>query len=144
MSRILIRHVAFFAFCAVLMPLSTRAQSLPIDTPLTVNGVEAVCTGIGLDARADPRWKSFSLKIEVAGPGGSYLADERVTVSAANNPLLTVTCSAPWLLFRLPPGRYQVEAAIGSETVRSAAFVPVEGQGRIILRFGAPESIPAP
>lgn len=130
-----IRLARALALAMMLAPGAALAQDLPIDTPVTVGGVETVCTGIGLDARSDPRWAAYSLKIEIAGPGGGYLADEQVILHKDGRPLLTAACGAPWLLFRLAPGLYEVEAVIGGETVKSAAFVPAQGQGRIILRF---------
>ena len=111
------------------------AQPLAMDTPTTIGGIQTVCTGASLDAREDPRWNSYVLKVEIAGAGGRYLGDESLTLRKNGAPLLDVTCGGPWLLFRLPPGRYDVEARIGSQTVSSAGFVPATGQGRIILRF---------
>ena len=125
--------LAFFALC--LASPSGLAQTLRMDTPTVIAGVETVCTGASLDARQDPRWDSYGLKVEFAGAGGRYLGDESLTLRKAGAPLLDVTCSGPWLLFRLPPGRYDVEARIASQNASSAAFVPATGQGRIILRF---------
>jgi hypothetical protein len=51
------------------------------------------------------------------------------------NTLATLSCGGPWILLRLPPGRYDVEVETEGKTVSSAAFVPVTGQGRVILRF---------
>ena len=33
-----------------------KLPSLPFDTPQSMRDFEAVCTGIGSDARNDPRW----------------------------------------------------------------------------------------
>lgn len=129
------RRVKILALVVAFVPAAALAQSLPIDAPVTVAGIETVCTGIGLDARTDPRWLAYGLKVEIAGPGGAYLADEQVTIRKGGADLISVRCGAPWMLFRLPPGRYAVEARIGGQTASSAAFVPATGQGRIILRF---------
>ena len=119
----------------VLAGQPAAAQNLVLDTPTVVANIDVVCTGAGLDAREDPRWRAYGLKVEVAGEGGKYLGNENVDLRRDGNLLLTVTCAGPWLLFRLPPGRYEVEARIGNQTASSAAFVPLEGQGRIVLRF---------
>lgn len=129
------RHIGILL---ALLPGSALAQSLPMDTPVTIGGIETVCTGVGLDARADPRWQAYGLKIEVAGPGGDYLAGEHVTIRKDATELLAASCDAPWMLLRLPPGRYGVDARIGDQTVSSPALVPAGGQGRIVLRFAAP------
>ena len=110
-------------------------DTLPLDNPTEISGIETVCTGVGLDARADQRWNAYSLRIELAGKGGQYLGDVRVTVTKDNKAILATTCGGPWLLFKLPAARYQVDATIENKTVSSIAYVPASGQGRIILRF---------
>jgi hypothetical protein len=111
------------------------AGTLLPDRPAKLGGIETVCTGIGLEARANPAWSAYSLKVEIAGPGGAYLGQEEVTVRQGGKLLLTAACDGPWLLFQLPAGRYQVEARVEDQSVSSPAFVPASGQGRIILRF---------
>lgn len=131
-------HSILLGLVAGLAVQPAAAQSLVLDSPTMVGGIETVCTGAGLDAREDPRWNAYGLKIEIAGEGGKYLGNEVVTLRKDGNSLVTVTCGGPWLLFRLAPGRYEVEAQIGNQTASSAAFVPSQGQGRIILRFSDP------
>ena len=115
--------------------LGWAADALPPDRSVEIAGIQTVCTGVSLDARQNPRWSEFPLKVEFAGPGGQYVGSEAVTVRKAGTEILAVTCSGPWLLFGLPPGRYEVSATLEGQTSTSAAFVPNHGQGRIILRF---------
>lgn len=136
MTRI---HGVLLCIAVALAVQPAVAQDLVLDSPTMVGSIETVCTGAGLDAREDPRWRAYGLKVEIAGEGGKYLGSEVVTLRKDGNPLLTATCGGPWLLFRLAPGRYHVEAQIGDQTASSAAFVPSEGQGRIILRFTDPD-----
>jgi hypothetical protein len=75
------------------------------------------------------------LKVEIAGAGGHYLGDVTIHLKKDGAAILSASCDGPWILFRLPPGRYQVEAAINGRSVASSANVPASGQGRIILRF---------
>jgi hypothetical protein len=138
------RHMTLLkrTFLGIVVALAAQpasAQSLAMDMPTDVAGIETVCTGVSLDARQDPRWAAYGLKVEIAGAGGKYLGSEKVALGKGGQSLLEVTCDGPWLLFRLPPGRYDVEAKIGAQTVSSAAFVPVSSQGRIILRFTDPD-----
>jgi hypothetical protein len=119
--------------CSV--PVLAEDIRLAPDTPTTIAGIESVCTGVGLDARQDPRWAGYSLKVEVAGPSGQYLGDEHLVLRQSGKDLLSLTCDGPWILFRLPAGRYEVEAHVGQQATSSAAFAPASGQGRIILRF---------
>ncbi len=121
-----------------LLPAAAQAQEatlLPPDKPVTVAGVEAVCTGIGSDARENPLWASYPLKVEVAGQGGHYLGDVHVTVSQERKTVAAVKCSGPWILFRVPAGRYRVEGLTEGLTASSSALVFEKGQSRIILRF---------
>ncbi len=120
------------------LPLIAFAQefgTLAPDTPSRAGGIEAVCTGIGLDARQNPSWADYPLKIEVAGRGGQYLGDVHLVLSQKDKALATLTCSGPWILFRVPTGHYQIVVQTEGRSVSSAALVPAVGQGRIILRF---------
>ena len=124
-------------------PAQEAAQELAMDTPTQIGGIEAVCTGVSLDAREDPRWAAYGLKVEIAGAGGRYLAEETIAIRQGGKTLLTAGCKGPWMMFRLPPGRYEVEARLGEQSATSAAFVPASGQGRIILRFADAPGEPA-
>ncbi len=135
-------HIRLMGVLAFLgLPLaSAQAQPLLLDVPTMVNGVEVACTGVSLDAREDSRWSQYSLKLEFAGEGGRYLGGESVTLRRDGKTVFSDSCNGPWLLLRLPAGRYEVEASLAGETVRSAAIVPATGQARVVLRFAeAPE-----
>ena len=122
-------------------PATALAQEgLPLkpDTPIQVGTVEAVCTGVGSTARQNPAWRAYPLKIEVTGRGGRYLADVHLTLTQSERTIASVHCDGPWLLFKLPPGRYRVEAEVEGRKENSSALVPVTGQGRVILRFPDP------
>jgi hypothetical protein len=123
-----------FAGSAWAQPIQNPVQ-LPFDQPASVDGIETVCTGVSLEARQNPSWQAYGLKVEVAGKGGQYLGDVTVRVSKDGKPVLAAVCGGPWILFKLPPGRYRIDAAEEGQTAASAAFVPNAGQGRIILRF---------
>ena len=112
-----------------------NANALAFDTATEIGGIETVCTGVGLDSRADSRWNAYSLKVELTGKGGQYLGDADIRVSKNDMDVLAITCGGPWLLLKLPAGRYQVAATIDNKTISSAAYVSGTGQGRIILRF---------
>jgi hypothetical protein len=120
------------------LPATASAQegtSLKPDTPTRMGDIEAVCTGVGSTARQNPAWAAYPLKIEVTGRGGQYLADVHLILTQKDQTMASVHCDGPWLLFRLPPGRYRVEAETEGRKEASSALVPAAGQGRIILRF---------
>ncbi len=97
--------------------------------------MEAVCTGIGADARNDPRWPTYPLRIELVGRAGEYLGAAEVSLSQNAEAIISVRCSGPWLLLRLPPGNYDVTASVENISKTSRVTVPMTGQGRLVLRF---------
>ena len=135
-------HFAGFVFgCSIAAGLSVayadEAVQLPFDTPTMIDGIETVCTGIGQDSRADPRWNAYPLKVVLAGEGGQYLGEAQVNVAAEGETMMDVRCGGPWVLFKLEPGRYAITAKINGNVAKSIAYVSAKGQGRIILRFPA-------
>ena len=131
-------------------PTMAQPERLRFDTPTVVNGVEAVCTGIGSTARADPRWGEYPLKVEAVGRGGQYLGAVTMVVAQDGEEVVTVSCGGPWILFRLAPGSYVVSAMTDALSSSGRVNVPAQGQGRLILRFSeaggalSPEHVPSP
>ena len=113
----------------------TSAPPLPFDSPVSMRAMEAVCTGIGADARNDPRWPTYPLRIELVGRAGEYLGQASVTLSQNDEAIISVRCGGPWLLIRLPPGAYDVTAEVESVSKTGRVTVPATGQGRLVLRF---------
>ena len=128
---------AIGALAAACLLSPVAAQPVMLDTPVTISGVEVVCTGVSLDAREDPRWSQYSLKLEIAGEGGRYLAGEAVTLKKEGKAVFSGSCNGPWLLLRLPAGHYAVEAVLEGLTATAIAVVPATGQARVVLRFAA-------
>lgn len=125
------------AYCAIVPAL---AAPLPMDTPVTVDGIATVCTGIGEDAQNDPRWKAYPVRIEFSNGAAQYISGAHVTLSdAGGKPLVSVDCSGAWVLFQLVPGNYKVSATLRdhpNEPARSASFSPpANGQKRVVLEF---------
>jgi hypothetical protein len=119
------------------VPASAQDR-LPYDRPTPVSGIEVVCTGIGSSVRADPRWETYPLKVEVAGADGQFLGNVSVAIEQDDQTLVRVSCGGPWVLARLGPGAYTITASFEEQSTSSTVNVPLEGQGRLILRF--PES----
>jgi hypothetical protein len=111
------------------------ATNLPLNSPTTLSGVETVCTGIGEEAQRDARWAAYPLKIVFAGKGGQFVADVDVTVSKGGKDVVSVHCGGPWLLMRVPAGRYRITGVLDGQNAQANASVPATGQGRVILRF---------
>lgn len=111
-------------------------QKLPPDEPTVVNGLDLVCTGVGEDARNDPRWRAYPVRIEFANADAQYLSDAVLAVATADGEqLFEVTCDSPWILARLQPGKY-VLAATYEGIVKTEKFTaPKSGQARFVVRF---------
>jgi hypothetical protein len=116
------------------------AGSIPMDTPVTVNGITTVCTGIGEDAQQDPRWKAYPIRVEFSNGGAQYLAGATVTLKDAKGKVLSVVdCDGAWVLFQLVPGDYSASATLnGMANVPAASgrfSPPAKGQKRVVLTF---------
>jgi hypothetical protein len=137
-----------FAQAAVAALVSTAAFAddavpVPSDVPTEVNGVEVVCTGIGDEAKSDPRWPRYPVRLEFAGGENQYLADLDVWLSTDDDePFLGVRCDGPWLLVDLSPGTYTVTAVFEGRLTKTATFTAsASGQKRVVVHF--PEVIGA-
>lgn len=107
------------------------------DQPFDVNGTEVVCTGTGSDARADPRWRAYPLKLEFSGAGGQYLGEERVSITG-NGVNVRVRCRGPWLLLKVPAGSYAVHAEAQNAGAKNITVnVTGRGQTRVVVSFPA-------
>jgi hypothetical protein len=121
-----------------------RADSyVPMDNPVSINGVDTVCTGIGDEAQHEPRWLAYPVRIEFSNGGAQYLSGAHVVLSAAGGKALTaLDCAGPWVLFKLAPGSYKVDASLLNNQgggVSSATFSPPPtGQKRVVLQFKLP------
>lgn len=116
-----------------------RPADTVIDQPARIGATEIVCTGFGRATRDDPKWLSYGTRIEFSNVRNEYLAGAVVSVrDAAGHPVVTAACEGPWLLMRLRPGDYQVEARLTDVQAkpRSARFhAPAKGQVRVVLQF---------
>ena len=112
--------------------------SLPVDVETRVNGVDIACTGVDAGVRAEPRWRAYGVRVELSNRRNEYLVDGVVTVrDAAGRALLSARCDAPWVLLRLDPGAYLIEATMDGALNRPSARVvaPRVGQLRVVLQF---------
>lgn len=118
-----------------------HADPLPMDQPITVNGIETACTGIGDDAQTDPRWPTYPVRVEFSNGGAQYLSGAHVTLSQAGKTLASFDCSGAWVLFKnLKPGaNYKVAATITGQSgagEKSATFTPPSrGQKRVVIQY---------
>jgi hypothetical protein len=112
-----------------------KPPASPLNTPMGMRGIKAVCTGVSVDERNDPRWAGYPLRVEVVNTSGEYLTDEQVTLTKNGEALATVNCAGPWVLFKIAPGAYSVSAELAGMSQESRVNVSGTGQARVILRF---------
>jgi len=118
------------------------AGSIPMDQPVSLNGIETVCTGIGDEAMHDPRWAAYPIRVEFSNGGAQYLAGPHFVLKDTEGKVLTsLDCSGPWILLQLPPGKDYIAAGSFSDDPqdgeRTGRFtVPSNGkQKRVVLAF---------
>ncbi len=112
-------------------------ERLPDDQPVTIDGVHMACTGVGDEAKENPEWRNYSVRLEFAGGEQQYLADLDVSLERMNgDQLISVRCGGPWLLVDLDPGKYRLRAVYGRDLTKTVVITaPDHGQKRIVVSF---------
>jgi hypothetical protein len=115
-----------------------------------VNGVEYMSGGIGseeaeLMETVSPRWPAtfeFSVK---DGKRSDFAADVVVTVrNASGEPVLReVVSTGPFMVARLEPGRYEVEATLGGRALKQQVEVVQGSATRTLFVWPADTSLSA-
>ncbi|APA87723.1 carboxypeptidase-like regulatory domain-containing protein [Paraburkholderia sprentiae WSM5005] len=103
--------------------------------------ISFVTGGVGRDESTALRQarRQWPLSLQFTGPGASYVADVQVQVAkAGGTAVLDTTSHGPYLLARLPPGRYTVSATYSGVTRRQS--VNVRGNGSARATFAFPSS----
>lgn len=135
-ALILASSVAAFAGAAQ----AQSSQAAGSDASRTASGVEYITGGVGLAARQELAAKSdqYNLHLEFTyAPAGEYLAEVQVEITdARGNPVLSTTTDGPWLLAKLPPGRYTVKSTYGGVT-RTQQVNVGGGKRHLVVRFPA-------
>lgn len=123
------------AACAAPVTAAPRTGTTP--SPQTSDSVTWLTGGVTLEERDAIREQAgdYNLWIWLARTGSGYfLADVRVSVEdAAGHPVLDTVTDGPWLLARVPPGRYTIRTD-QSDAVTSVT-VAAGGQAVAVLRF---------
>jgi hypothetical protein len=131
-----LHSVAGFILAAA-MATPAVADPLAMDSPIQINALETVCTGIG-SAKDDPRWSSYPIRIEFSNGGAQYLSGAHVTLSERGRTVADFDCAGAWVLVKGKPGNYHVSATIDGSSTKpaNASFALRTGtQKRVVLRF---------
>ncbi len=106
------RHVRWIGLAAMVVAAFAMAQPAP-EKVNTQNGVSFITGGIGLDSQAHlkAREQEFNLKLVFTLVEGNYVADVGVTIKdAAGKNVVQLVANGPFLMARLPAGKYAVNA----------------------------------
>ncbi len=113
---------------AIASPVS-RADTASLPPATTQGAVSYITGGIGEDEaeafkRAAAEYPLELLFAQKGEPKDVYLADVKVVIrDRSGKPVLETTAEGPFLLARIPAGRYQVEAEFGGATKRQAVEI---------------------
>ena len=129
-----------FALASGIALASTQAFAavLPMDAPVTMGNVTAVCTGVG-SAKDDPKFAAYPIRLEFSNGGAQFVANEHVKLMNNTGAVLAeFDCQGPWVLLQMPKGLYSVtatqpDATHGPKTVKFEP--PATGQRRIGIQF---------
>ena len=139
------RYFILSALSAAVLAVGFNIAQAAQDTPMSQNGVTAVCTGVG-SAKDNPEWKSYPVKIVLATTGGANLAAAHITLTGGGKTLVETDCDAPWILFKAPAGKYTATAMLngGSGQSHSTSF-STDGNGpqkELTITFARPAAQP--
>lgn len=107
---------------------------------------EYLTGGIGTDESEAilQQARSWPLVLEFAqnGPArAAYISDVRVTIKdSSDNVILDTVTEGPFLLVRLAPGRYLLDASYESKTLHRDVSIGKGGSNKIILLWPAPRN----
>jgi hypothetical protein len=126
------RPLAAVMLCGAVLLGTLSSAHATVNPPIYMtHGVEYMSGGIGSDeARlmetVSPRWPAtfeFAIKDH---KGADFAANVRITVRDSSGTALldNVVSGGPFMVARLEPGDYQVEARLGSQTLKQTLHVP--------------------
>jgi len=133
MSKLAIA-VSLTAGTALAWPALVSPVQAVQDQPVTIGGVESVCTGVG-SAKDNPAWTGYPVKLVFANTAGEDLADVHVAITQGGKTVMETDCDAPWLLVKAPSGSYGVRATVGPRTATANFSMAGSGQKTVTLMF---------
>ena len=113
---------------ALLVPVASANSDAIVQT---AGGVSYVSGGVGTESidRLSSLAGDFNLKLVFALKSGDYVSDVKVNIAdAAGKTLLDTTSEGPWLLTKLPVGKYQIVASFAGKAEKRSIAV---GAGKL-------------
>src|SRR4051812_42529110 len=126
--------ISLVAGTALAWPALVSPVQAVQDQPITIGGVESVCTGVG-SAKDNPAWSGYPVKLVFANTAGEDLADVHVAITQGGRTVMETDCDAPWLLVRAPSGSYAVHASVGARNATANFSGSGGAQKTVTLMF---------
>lgn len=126
------RPLAAVLFCGAALLGALSSAQAAVNPPIYMShGIEYMSGGIGSDEAqlmetVAPRWPAtFEFAVKDS-KGADFAANVHVTVRDAHGVALidNVTSGGPFMVARLEPGSYEVEARLGSQVLKQQVRVP--------------------
>ena len=127
--------------------LTIALSLLALTTPLhaademkvqQAGGIAYVSGGISEEARDSLQAlaREFNVKLVLATKSGAFLSDVAVSVDdATGKRVLEAKSDGPWFFAKLPPGRYQVDAAVNGKALKKPVTVNAQGMSTVDFRW---------
>ena len=113
---------------ALLVPVASADSDAIVQN---AGGVSYVSGGVGTESidRLSSLAGDFNLKLVFALKSGEYVSDVKVSIAdAAGRTRLDTTSEGPWLLTKLPMGKYQIVASFAGKAEKRTIAV---GAGKL-------------
>lgn len=154
----MLQHIAVFsmAYCMSGIGIALAADEVMVGSEVPIDegaylGTPWVSGGVGESARETlmNEYSDYNLKLEFAVAEGNYLADVAVSITTPDGvPVLRAFSPGPWLMAKLPAGRYEVAANGFEKTFVRDVTVPAQGMETVIFngwtKAGVAEATPGP
>ena len=124
--------------CASLLSLAQANDAAVVRSAGAIRYVSGGVGGESLEQLAAMA-RDFNVKLVFALASGDYLSDVRVLIAdAQGHTLLDTVADGPWLLVRLPAGKYRIAATLGSQQQQREVSVGATQSTTVDFRWAAP------
>ena len=123
---------------APLGPIVGEGQA-PLSTVEVINGIEVMNGGANIaDANyLKSRGAEFGLRFVFSGRGGEYGVAERLTLLNGDREVVSVLAAGPYVMLKVPPGRYTAEATFKGVVERRSVVV---GNSATLISWNTPRA----
>ncbi len=125
---------------AVALAFVTNANS--DESVHTLGGISYVSGGVGTTSldRLGSLARDFNLKLVFALKSGDYVSGVKVSIAdAAGKTLVDTLSEGPWMLTKLPAGKYQIVATFAGNAEKRSIAVGTEKLKTVDFRWASDE-----